>query len=120
VSFGEGIPTVPHEVIQELEHRLAEVNEGGGLWRNFRAGDRVKVVSKALEFLGEIVEEPKAHRSHTKVLLEFMGRKVPAQVAWENLRPMDGEIPPLNPRPRRTRGKGRWIQGNGPRMATAG
>ena len=34
VSFGEGIPTVPHEVIQELEHRLAEVNEGGGLWRN--------------------------------------------------------------------------------------
>ena len=75
VSFGEGIPTVPHEVIRELEHRLAEVNEGGGLWRNFRAGDKVKVVSKALELLGEIVEEPKSHRSHTKVLLEFMGRK---------------------------------------------
>jgi transcriptional antiterminator RfaH len=120
VAFGEGTPTVPHEVIQELKRRLEEVNDGGGLWRNFRSGDRVKVVTKALELLGEIVEEPKAHRSHTKVLLEFMGRRVPAQVAWENLRPFDGESPPLNPRPRKTRGKGRWIQGNGLRVATAG
>jgi len=120
VAFGEGTPTVPHEVIQELQRRLAEVNDGGGLWRNFRSGDRVKVVTKALEMLGEIIEEPKAHRSHTTVLLEFMGRRVPAQVAWEHLRPLDGESPSLNPRLRRTRGKGRWIQGNGSRVATAG
>jgi len=117
VTFGEGAPTVPHSVIQELEHRLAEVNDGGGLWRKFRAGDKVKVVSKTLEFLAEIVEEPKAHRSHIKVLLEFMGRMVPAQVSWENLQHMEGESPPLNPRPRRTRGKGRWINGFGPRVA---
>jgi len=117
VSFGEDTPTVPHEVIEELDRRITEVNEGGGLWRNFRSGDKVKVVTKALEMLGEIVEEPNAHRSHTKVLLEFMGRKVPAQVAWANLRPLDGESPPPNPHPRRTRGNGRWIKGNGPRMA---
>ncbi len=117
VSFGEGAPTVPHQVIQELQQRLAEVNDGGGLWRNFRAGDKVKVVSKTLELLGEIVEEPESRRSHTKVLVEFMGRMVPAQVAWENLRPMEGETPGLYPRPRRTRGKRRWIHGFGPRVA---
>ena len=79
-------------------------------------GWHVLLTEPRAEYLA--LEEPKAHRSHTKVLIEFIGRSVPTQVTWESLRPMDGEIFGPNPRPRGTRGKGAWIRGFRPRASS--
>ena len=117
VVFGGVAPTIPEPVISELAERLTNINEGGGVWRRYRPGEKVRVVSKSIESLAEIVEEAKSSRSRAKVLLEFMGRMVQAQVPWEHLQPLE-EAGTNQPLPRRTRGRGRWIRGFGSRAVS--
>ena len=117
VQFDDVVPKVPDEVIAELKRRLEAINRGGGYWRRFRPGDMVRVVSGSMESLGEVLQEPKSPQSRIRVLLRFMGGLIPAHVPWENLRPVEGSSAPLYVErpPRRTRGRGRWIRGFGPR-----
>jgi transcriptional antiterminator RfaH len=115
VNFEGVAPPVPDEVVTELADRVEAINNEGGLWHRFRAGERVRIVSNAVESLGEVVEETKSPQSRVKVLIEFMGRLVTVQVPWENLQPIE-EKPRVEMRPsRRTRGRGRWIRGFGQR-----
>ena len=119
VRFEGVAPTVPDDIVTALTHRIEEINEGDGLWRRFSRGDKVRVVSDVLDGIGEIVDEAKSPQARAKVLLQFMGRLVQAQVPWQNLEPIGsptigspaGES--VRP-PRRTRGHGRWIQGFSP------
>jgi transcriptional antiterminator RfaH len=111
VSFGGITPPVPDEVINELSHRIDALNSGGGLWHRFRVGEKVRVVSNAMESLAEVAEEAKSPRSRVKILMEFMGRLVPAQVPWESLQPIEDGTNVKSRAPRRTRGRGRWIRG---------
>ena len=115
VNFGGSVPTVPDEVLTELADRVAAINADKGLWHRFRRGERVHVVSEVLEGLGQVIEEAKSPQGKAKVLMELMGRSIPVHLPWQNLRPL-GEQQAQKPRiPRRTRGNGRWIQGNRPR-----
>ena len=117
VRFGGVVPTVPDEVITSLEIRVDAINSEGGLWTRFRRGDRVHVVSGKMEGLAEVVEEPTSPQARVRVLLEFMGRLVPAQVPVGNLSAVDKNTLTHGNRGgfRRTRGRGRWIRGVGPR-----
>jgi transcriptional antiterminator RfaH len=117
VSFGGITPPVPDEIIAELAQRVDALNSGGGLWRRFQTGEKVRVVSNAVEGLAEVTEEAKSPRSRVKVLMEFMGRLVPVQVPWESLRPIESGSNVKSRAPRRTRGRGRWIRGFEPQMA---
>ena len=119
VSFGGEIPSVPDEAVSALRERVAAIDSGGGLWRRYRPGEKVRIVSNKIESLAEVIEEAKSPQARVRVLLSFMGRLVSAQVPWENLQPI--EEPPMetNRSPRRTRGRGRWIQGFGPAAAVA-
>ena len=121
VRFNGVVPSVPDEVITDLAHRVDVINSGGGLWTRFRPGEKVRVVSGAMESLAEVIEEPQSPQSRVRVLLEFMGRLVTAQVPWRSLQPVQqGLTVGENHRGlRRTRGRGRWVQGFGPR-AVAG
>ena len=117
VNFDGVAPPVPDEIVTELANRVETINNEGGLWHRFKAGERVRIISNAVETLGEVVEETKSPQSKVKVLIEFMGRLVTVQVPWENLQPIE-EKPGLETRsPRRTRGRGRWIRGFGPQVA---
>ena len=110
VGFGGEVPSVPDEFVDELEQRLTKGGDQG-VWHRFRPGELVRVVSQSLESLAEVVEEAKSPNARVKVLLEFMGRMVPAQVPWMNLQPVESQ-PHLAARPpRRTRGNGRWVRG---------
>ena len=114
VSFGGEVPSVPDEVVSALRERAAAIDRGGGFWRRYRPGEKVRINSNNIESLAEVIEEAKSPQVRVKVLLSFMGRLVSAQVPWENLQPtedLSGEK--LRPA-RRTRGRGRWIQGFGP------
>jgi transcriptional antiterminator RfaH len=115
VNFNGLAPPVPDEVVTQLVDRVEAINNEGGLWRRFKAGERVRIVSNVVETFGEVVEETKSPQSRVKVLIEFMGRRVTVQVPWENLQPAE-EKPGVETRsPRRTRGRGRWIRGFGQR-----
>ncbi len=117
VKFNGHAPSIPDEVVAEIDRRVESVNRAGGLWRRFRIGDKVRVVSGKMEGLAQVLEEPDSARSPVRVLLEFMGRLVPAQVPWHSLQPVYETSLPTGHHhlQRRTRGKGRWIRGFGPR-----
>lgn len=119
LRLGDEIPSVPDEVIEGLMQGLDSINGEGGFWRRFKPGEKVHVVTKSIESLAEVLEESRSPHSRVKVLLEFMGRMVPAQIPWENLRPIE-ELPITQHPPRRTRGGNRWIQGFGARAAVQG
>lgn len=121
VAFGGIAATVPDDVMAELVQRVDAINGSGGLWTRFRPGDRLRVAVGPLESVAEVVVEAKSPQARLRVLLEFLGRRVYAEVSWRDVRPvMAGE--PLGNRDgrplRRTRGGGRWIRGHGPRVVS--
>ena len=123
VAFGGNVPSVPNEVIEELSNRVNAIEARGGLWRRFREGERVRVAVGHIESLGRVIQETTSAQGRVRVLLDFLGRQVEAQVPGWGLNPVaeDDSVTPvhedtMNPRPqRRTRGGGRWIKGHGPR-----
>ena len=118
LKFGGEFPWLPNEEVNDLQERAASINHQGGVWRRFRPGERVRVVSRTIQGVAEVVAGTKSPEGRVRVLLEFMGRVVAAQVPWDSIQPLESE--PGEPRQlsRRTRGRGRWIQGFGSR-ATA-
>lgn len=121
VRFGGVVPPVPDEVVSELAQRVETINSEGGLWSRYRRGDTVRVVSGKMDGLAQVVDEPQSPQARVRVLLHFMGRLVPAQVSWQDMRPVQQETDTDNQGriSRRTRGRGRWIRGFGPRAARA-
>jgi hypothetical protein len=102
-----------------LMERWETINRQGGVLRRFPPGEKVRIVSGNLQGLAQVVEEAKSPQARAKVLLQFMGRLVQAEVPWESLRPL-GDQPAERTRiPRRTRGGGRWIRGFGPGVLTS-
>jgi len=123
VTFGGVAPSVPDWVIDQLRQQVSEINGGGGLWRRYQPGDQVLVslVSPESEALAEVVTGAKSPEGRVRVLLELLGRQVQAQVPWRNVRPAPdsyscGEAGGYSPH-RRTRGRGRYLQGVGPRAS---
>jgi hypothetical protein len=74
------------------------------------------VVSGNMQSMARVVEAPKSPQAKVKVLMEFMGRLVSAQIPWENLRQSNQAEVRVPRRGRRTRGGGRWLNGAGPRV----
>ena len=121
VRFGSVTPTLPDKDISDLARRVENINEEGGLWTRFQKGERVRVVSGKMDSLAELVEEPNSPEARVRVLLEFMGRRIPAQVPCSQLQPVNGSwLEAIHRRRlRRTRGGQRWIRGFGPRTVPA-
>ena len=117
VSFDGVVPSLPDDFVSSLMLRLTALSEEGGLWRRFRRGEKVQVVTGSLHELAEVVEEPKSPQARVRVLMEFMGGVVTANVPWENLRAVEDEPNLPIKSHRRTRGRGRWIRGFGPQAA---
>ena len=113
VAFGEVVPPVPDEVVAGLVRRVEAIGGSGGLWTRFRAGDVVRVTLGSDENLAEVLEETKSSRARVRVLLEFLGRLVEAEVPWWDVQPVGAHSQLWNEHgrpPRRTRGRGRRIR----------
>lgn len=120
VGFGGVIPSVPEEVIHDLRQRVAEMGEDGGDWTRYRPGSRVLIclAPHDEERFAVVAAEANSPKGRVRVLLEFMGQQAHAEVPWLNLRPAgDGYQGDAgrNRFHRRTRGRGRYLQGMGPR-----
>jgi transcriptional antiterminator RfaH len=119
LSFENEIPWLSDAEVSLLKERSMELNHEGGLWRRFHAGEKVSISSNGIQGLAEVVEDTKSPDSRVKVLLEFMGRLVSAQVPWQSVQPVGENRQDPSKHSRRTRGRGRWVQGSGPRAAIA-
>ena len=119
VSFGGVVPAVPDEVMDELSQRIEEIEKTGGVWPRFKSGDLVRVLMGPSDTLGEVVEEASSPGARVTVLLQFLGHLVEARVPRKNLEPVGHRTISygFERPPRRTRGRGRWIQGFGVRSA---
>jgi transcriptional antiterminator RfaH len=120
VAFDGVVTAVPDEVIAELKERVEAINGSGGLWTRFRSGDRVRVTLGPSESFAEVVIETKSPRDRVRVLLEFLGRSVYAEVPWKDVRPVGVDEGARSAQStkykiRRTRGKGRYTKGFGHR-----
>ena len=117
VRFEGVAPPVPDEVVGALAERVELINESGGLWRQFRRGDIVHVSNGKLDCLAEVLREVRSPHDRVGVLMEFLGRLVSVKVPWQDLRQVSQEGMASAGRRglRRTRGRGRWIGGSGPR-----
>lgn len=109
----EGVsPPVPDEAIDTLAKQVDAHNEASGPQARLVAGQKVRVVSGKLKSLAEVVVEPKSEQARVRVLLEFLGRMVIAEVprgdVWL-MDPWESWTIPKRRSPRRTRGRGRWI-----------
>jgi len=120
VNFGGEVPWLPNETIDDLKQRCDTLNQHGGIWRRYQPGDRVRIISSSIQSLAQVVEDGKTPESRVKVLLEFLDRLVPAQVPRENLEPVEEASGNKIHAPRRTRGRGRWLQGFGSRAIATG
>lgn len=112
VEFGGEVPWLSDGLIQELAKSIDELNGDNGIWRRYRTGEQVWVNSPGLDCLAEVLEEAKSPKGQARVILQFMGRMVKAQVPWEDLRPVEYKLPEQPRTPRRTRGHGRKIRGS--------
>ena len=104
-----------------LRDKVSEANQRGGLWRPFQTGEQVQVTMGRTHSLARIVECSNSPKARVKVLLEFLGRLVHAEVPLEAVQLLDARLAAMSKAglraPRRTRGKGRWIQGFGARVS---
>jgi len=114
VTFDGETPWIPDTAMSQLKKKVDEINGQGGLWRRFKVGDKVEIISGNIQGLGEVIKDGKSPDARVQVLLQFMGRLLQAQIPRECLWPI-AEQPKVNTKhPRRTRGQGRWIRGNQP------
>ena len=120
VGFGGDVPWLPDHLIAELKQRVKEMNGEDGLWQRYRPGEMVRVTGNNLDSLAEVVEEAKSPQARARVLMQFMGRLVQVQVPWQQLSRIPHETQEAIRAPRRTRGKGRWNSGFGPRASALG
>jgi len=121
VEFDGEVPSVPDTIISELSRTVDNVNMNGGSWRRFPPGEMVRITSGWMDHVAKVLEQPQSPDSKVSVILHFMGKLVRASVPWKDLEPVNGgsdEFPSNRP-VRRTRGKGRWIRGHGPRVLDA-
>lgn len=121
INFDGSILSIPDSDVDTIQRRIDKIDHQGGVWQSYQVGERVRVVSRYLDCLAQVTEQPKSAKGRVSVLLDFMGRLVPTEAPWYNLRPID-DVPesmrsitgPNSPgggsRARRTRGKGRRVQ----------
>ena len=120
VAFDGDVPEVDERVIEAIAARVDAINAGGGLRMVPADGGRVMLTVGQTEVPAEVVDHA-SPGARVRVLLEFLGRQVPAEITVGSAA-LTGSKKPVDrmlsaPVPRRTRGRGRWIQGYGAREA---
>ena len=114
VSFDDEPVPVPDEVI-ELIRRKLEAFEASGGWKghDFQPGDTLRVTAGPFEDMVAVFEGPTTPTERVRVLLDILGRASRVQIDVTDLQKISTEDESPTPkRPRRTRGKGRRINGD--------
>ncbi len=115
VRFDGAVAPISDEVIAAVVNRAEELEQAGGLRRRFDVGEEISVLLGRTQTLGRVAESADALDGHIKVMVRLFGQLMPLDVPMPNV----VGAGPVRP-PRRTRGKGRWIQGFAQRAIAPG
>lgn len=115
VKFGDVAPSLSTGEVAKLKRLVEETTSASGLRSRFRPGTRVHIETGSISSLAEVVEQATSPQARVRVLLRFMGREISALVPPENLQVIQENEGLQIQDPRRTRGRGRWVSGFGPR-----
>lgn len=108
VGSERGPAIVPEDAIRLIQRRLQAIDKTGGLPNHpFHEGDVVEVTSGPLQGLMGVFQGPMGPAERVRVLIDFVGRA--NRVTIE-----PGLLQAVTQPPRRTRGRGRWLQGFDP------
>ena len=107
LKFNDDLPYIEDSVISEIKRTLFNINSSYGLWSDFKPGEKVMVEAGKISEYAEIIENAKSPHENVKVLMHFMGRKIPALVPWHNIKPIKSSN---KKNTRLTRGRGRKIR----------
>ncbi|MCL4294764.1 MAG: hypothetical protein KJ077_03520 [Anaerolineae bacterium] len=112
VVTGDGCPLpVPEEIITLIRRQLDEIKASGG-WpgHSFKPGDAVQITAGPFHDMLAIFEGPTTPAQRVHVLLTILGHASRLQIDVTDLKKAapDAAVP-LPKRPRRTRGRGRYI-----------
>tara|TARA_A100001037_G_scaffold306846_1_gene357001 strand:+ start:33357 stop:33956 length:600 start_codon:yes stop_codon:yes gene_type:complete len=108
LKFNDEIPFIDDEIISEIKKTIFKLNSSYGLWSNYETGEKVIIEKGKLSEFAEIIENAKSPYENAKVLMHFMGRKIPALVPWSSIKPIKSSNVKNNRR--LTRGRGRKIR----------
>jgi transcription antitermination factor NusG len=114
VKYDNAVPCLPNADIEAIKGLLETIKKQGSAVQTFSTGEHVQVVSGPLQGFGEVIDGGKSPQARAKILLQFMGRMLHVQVPWKNLLPVEEHQFEDQRRFRRTRGKGRWVNGSKP------
>ena len=116
VIMFEGKPVpMPEKVIRELKAKVQEMNLfRKGELNPFRKGDPVRVKEGPFQDMMAIFDRPTSSKKRVQILLDVLGRLSRVQIDIGDLEAVSEQQEHNNPekppkRPRRTRGKGRYI-----------
>lgn len=112
LSFDQRPIPVPDDVIRLIRQKLGEIEAGGG-WPNhpFKPGDTVRIIDGPFTNMLAIFDGPTTPGQRVQVLLDILGHASRVQVNVIHLEKAPAGLEaPLPKRPRRTRGRGRWIR----------
>lgn len=113
LKSGDEIPSISTSGLDDLKQRVASINYLGEIPVRLRKGDAVKVINASFDSVAEVLECGGSATGRIKVLLDFMGRLIQAEVPWQQIQPINETWPDRiigeKKSSRRTRGKGRKI-----------
>ena len=110
--FQDSLPAIiEDDFISKLRHKVSDINNLGGVWKTYTAGDKVLLEVHGLSKIGTVIQHSMSDKTRVRILIDFMGTEIKAEVNWFNLTSYEslnqGHM--LHNR-RRTRGRNRPIK----------
>ncbi|MFQ5610900.1 MAG: transcription termination/antitermination protein NusG [Anaerolineae bacterium] len=112
VAFDDRPTPLGDEIITLIRRKLDALNASGGqVSHPFKPGETVRITGGPLQNLLAIFDGPATATERVQVLLNILGHASRVQVDVADLEKTSSDAQaPMPKRPRRTRGRGRWVK----------
>ena len=108
----DGIPAdISQGFMEQLKNKVNQINEQEGVWKTYNIGDKVVLESYGLSTIGTVIQHSMSDKTRVRILIDFMGKEIKAEVNWFDLAPYEHSVDHLTKtNTRRTRGRNRPIK----------
>ena len=107
----DGTPAkLPDHFMDRLQDQVDQINQQEGVWRTYNIGDKVLLESYGLSTVGTVVQHSMSDKTRVRILIDFMGKEIKAEVNWFSLTPYESSNKGIKTNTRRTRGRNRPIK----------
>jgi transcriptional antiterminator RfaH len=86
VGFGQQPAVVDDKIVALIRRRLGDMEEVG--YGQLKQGDRVRITAGPLRDLEAVFDQPLSAADRVRVLLNVMGRMIPADIDYSEITPL--------------------------------